>query len=101
MAKKKTDKQSELETVSFERAIEELTSIVDKIETGQVPLQQSLEQYEKGMGLIKHCRGILLDAEKRIEEIAAEQGDEEPDDTDDDDLEDEDDDLDDEDESLF
>ncbi len=90
---KKQSKKNEFETVSFEKAIEELTSIVEKIETGQVPLQQSLEQYEKGMGLIKHCRGILLDAEKRIEEIAEEGGDDEPDS---DDLDDEE-----EDESLF
>ena len=69
MTKKQT-KKSEFENVSFEQAIGDLTGIVDKIETGQVPLQQSLEQYEKGMGLIQHCRQILLDAEKRIEEIA-------------------------------
>ena len=76
MAKKQTNKKSELEKLSFEQAIETLTGIVDRIESGQVPLAESLEQYEKGMALIKHCRGILLDAEKRIEEI----GDDEPDD---------------------
>lgn len=67
-----------------------LTGIVDKIETGQVPLAESLQQYEKGMALIKHCRAILLDAEKRIEEIAGdeEQSDEEIDDETDDDAED-------------
>lgn len=77
--------------MSFEQSIEMLTEIVDKIETGQVPLAESLEQYEKGMALIKHCRGILLDAEKRIEEIADDQADaeEEFDDEEDDDEEDE------------
>ena len=69
MAKKKTNKKIELEKLSFEQAIETLTGIVDKIEAGQVPLAESLEQYEQGMALIRHCRGILLDAEKRIEEI--------------------------------
>ncbi len=55
---------------SFEQAIEQLTQIVSRIEQGQVPLQESLEQYEKGMKLIQYCRGILQDAEKRIEEIS-------------------------------
>ena len=77
MAKKQTNKKSELEKLSFEQAIETLTGIVDRIESGQVPLAESLEQYEKGMSLIKHCRGILLDAEKRIEEIGADEPDDE------------------------
>ena len=65
------DKQKDnLDKVSFEEAIKELTGIVSKIEQGEIPLQQSLEQYEKGMLLIKHCREILKKAEKRIEKIA-------------------------------
>lgn len=71
MAKKQSNK-SGLDKLSFEQSIETLTEIVDQIETGQVPLAESLQQYEKGMGLIKHCREILLDAEKRIEEISGE-----------------------------
>jgi exodeoxyribonuclease VII small subunit len=60
--------------LSFEEAIKELTGIVGRIEEGKIPLQNSLEQYEKGMSLIKHCRGILQDAEKRIEKISKEEG---------------------------
>jgi len=70
MAQKRKDNKKENESLSFEQAIENLTEIVDKIETGQIPLAESLQQYEKGMAMIKHCRKILLDAEKRIEEIA-------------------------------
>ncbi len=55
--------------LSFEEAIKELTNIVGKIEQGEIPLQNSLEQYEKGMTLIKHCRDILQKAEKQIEKI--------------------------------
>jgi exodeoxyribonuclease VII small subunit len=73
-----TDKQKDnLEKVSFEDSIKELTAIVSKIEQGEIPLQQSLEQYEKGMMLIKHCREILKKAEKRIEKIAEEKNEEE------------------------
>ncbi|MDH4202666.1 MAG: exodeoxyribonuclease VII small subunit [Phycisphaerae bacterium] len=70
MAQKRKSNKKEIESLSFEQAIENLTEIVDRIETGQVPLAESLQQYEKGMAMIQHCRKILLDAEKRIEEIA-------------------------------
>ncbi len=56
--------------LGFEDAIKELTNIVGKIEQGQIPLQDSLQQYERGMALIKHCRTILQKAEKRIEKIS-------------------------------
>ena len=59
--------------LSFEQAIKELTSIVGKIEHGEIPLADSLSQYEKGMALIKHCREILQKAEKRIEKISKEE----------------------------
>jgi len=71
MAKNK--QENDLDNLSFEEAIKELTGIVGKIEQGEIPLQDSLEQYEKGMSLIKHCRGILQKAEKRIEKISKEE----------------------------
>lgn len=65
--KKKNDDLSKL---SFEQAIKELGSIVGKIEQGEIPLQDSLTQYERGMSLIQHCQAILKKAEKRIEKIS-------------------------------
>jgi exodeoxyribonuclease VII small subunit len=44
--------------------------IVSRIEKGEIALQDSLQQYERGMALIKHCRTILQKAEKRIEKIS-------------------------------
>jgi len=66
-------KKNDVEKLSFEDAIKELTDIVGKIEQGEIPLQDSLEQYEKGMSLIKRCRAILQEAEKRIEKISKEE----------------------------
>ncbi|MGH2272776.1 exodeoxyribonuclease VII small subunit [Anaerohalosphaeraceae bacterium U12dextr] len=63
--------EKKADELSFEQAIDQLNQIVSRIEMGQVPLQESLEQYEKGMKLIRYCRGILQDAEKRIEMISA------------------------------
>lgn len=68
MADKK--QRNDISKLGFEEAIKELTNIVGKIEQGQIPLQDSLEQYEKGMALIKQCRTILQKAEKRIEKIS-------------------------------
>ena len=66
----KKQKKDDVSELSFEESIKELTNIVGKIEKGQIPLQDSLEQYEKGMALIKQCRTILEKAEKRIEKIS-------------------------------
>ncbi len=62
--------KNDIGKLSFEEAIKELTAIVAKIEQGQIPLQDSVSQYEKGMALIKHCKAILEKAEKRIEKIS-------------------------------
>jgi exodeoxyribonuclease VII small subunit len=62
--------KDEVSKLTFEQAIQQLKGIVDRIEQGEIPLQDSLEQYEKGMALIKHCRDILQKAEKRIEKIS-------------------------------
>ena len=65
---------------TFEQAVSQLKQIVDKIEDGQIPLEESIVQYEKGMALIQHCRVILQQAEKRIERISASQSEEAPED---------------------
>ncbi len=64
--------KKDVSKLSFEQTIKELSDIVGKIEQGRIPLQDSLQQYEKGMTLIKHCREILAKAEKRIEKVSAE-----------------------------
>ncbi|MCK4887265.1 MAG: exodeoxyribonuclease VII small subunit [Planctomycetes bacterium] len=63
--------QKDVNELSFEETISQLTGIVSQIEQGQIPLQESIEKYERGMTLIKHCRSILTQAEKKIEEISA------------------------------
>ncbi len=74
MGKLMSDKinNNDISKLSFEQAIKRLTDIVSKIEDGQISLEQSLNQYEQGMELIKHCRDILQKAEKKIEEISKE-----------------------------
>ena len=68
MAEKK--EKNDISKLSFEQAIKKLTDIVSRVEDGRISLEQSLDQYEQGMELIKHCRGILQKAEKKIEQIS-------------------------------
>ncbi len=68
----KEEIKNDITKLGFEQAIKELTGIVGKIEQGEITLQDSIQQYERGMTLIKHCRKILQEAEKKIEKIAEE-----------------------------
>lgn len=63
------EKKNSLENLNFEQAIDKLSQIVSKIEQGDINLESSIEEYEQGMSLIKHCRQILRAAEQRIEQI--------------------------------
>ncbi len=68
----KDEAKNDVGKMNFEQAIKELTGIVGKIEQGDIELQDSLKQYERGMELIKHCKDILQKAEQRIEKITKE-----------------------------
>ena len=57
----------------FEAAIAELEAIVKKLEEGDLPLETSLELYERGVHLSRFCHARLEDAERRIE-ILSERG---------------------------
>ena len=70
----KNQKKNDISEKGFEESIKELTQIVSRIEQGEIALESSLEQYERGMALIKHCKGILEKAEKRIEKISGGEG---------------------------
>ena len=51
----------------FEAAIAELEAIVKKLEEGDLPLEKSLELYERGVQLSRFCHSRLEEAERRIE----------------------------------
>ncbi len=55
--------------MSFEKAVQELESIIERIEQGEVGLEQSLDEYRRGDTLIKRCRDILDVAEQQIEKL--------------------------------
>ena len=55
--------------LTFEKAIEELESIVTRLESGKVPLEESVTMYERGEALKKRCEDLLRAAEARVEKI--------------------------------
>ncbi|MGJ7040607.1 exodeoxyribonuclease VII small subunit [Shinella sp. BE166] len=59
----------DVSALTFEQAVEELEKIVAALERGDVPLDRSIEIYERGEALKKHCETLLSAAENRIEKI--------------------------------
>jgi exodeoxyribonuclease VII small subunit len=60
---------NELQNLSFEQAMAELEKIVQRLESGQEPLEQAISLYERGMALRTHCEGKLNQAQLKVEKI--------------------------------
>lgn len=59
----------DIEKMGFEEALAELEKIVRGLETGASDLKSSIDSYERGMALKKHCEARLKEAQGRIEKI--------------------------------
>ena len=57
------------ENITFEQAIEELETIINRLEEGDVPLDETIELYEKGSELKDFCEKKLQSAEIKIQKI--------------------------------
>ncbi|MEM6621228.1 MAG: exodeoxyribonuclease VII small subunit [Pseudomonadota bacterium] len=64
--------------MSFEEALGALEDVVKQLEDGKVPLEQSIDLYERGEALRKHCEDRLKFAELRVEKIVGADGKTEP-----------------------
>ena len=69
MTEKETEKP--IAKMSFEEALSELETVVRSLEDGKVPLERSIDLYERGEALRKHCDERLKAAEMRVEKIVA------------------------------
>ncbi len=58
-----------VETLSFEDALGELEIIVEKLEGGDAPLDESIKIYQRGAELKAHCEAKLKDARLKVEKI--------------------------------
>jgi exodeoxyribonuclease VII small subunit len=61
--------QMDVKKLSFERAIDELETIVKRLEEGKVPLEESVAIYERGEALKRRCEELLRQAEARVDKI--------------------------------
>jgi exodeoxyribonuclease VII small subunit len=60
---------ADVKRLSFEQAIEQLETIVKRLEEGKVPLEESVTIYERGEALKARCEELLRQAEARVQKI--------------------------------
>ncbi|PZO78943.1 MAG: exodeoxyribonuclease VII small subunit [Mesorhizobium amorphae] len=60
---------TDVKAMSFEQALDALERIVDDLERGEVPLDESIRIYERGEALKAHCDRLLRSAEEKVEKI--------------------------------
>ena len=60
---------------NFEASLDELSQIVEKMESGQLSLEESLGYFEQGVKLTKQCQQALNQANRRVEQLMKEQDD--------------------------
>jgi exodeoxyribonuclease VII small subunit len=64
--------------LQFEQSITALQTIVKQLEDGDLPLEEALKQFEKGIVLTRQCQEILTQAEQKIEMLSTPQATSEP-----------------------
>jgi exodeoxyribonuclease VII small subunit len=65
---------ADVSSLSFEQALAELEKIVSELESGQAPLERSIEIYKRGAALKAHCEARLEAARLQVEKIVLGQG---------------------------
>ena len=69
MTKKKSDEQSNDTEVDFESALKELETLVSRMESGELSLDESLKAFERGIELTRKCQSSLEAAELRVQTL--------------------------------
>jgi exodeoxyribonuclease VII small subunit len=74
MAKDSKNQNNDVAALPFEKALAELESIVQRLEKGDVALEESIRIYERGEALKGRCEALLREAEARVEKITRDAG---------------------------
>ncbi len=61
------NKQKNIDDMTFEEALNQLTALVEKLESGQLPLEESVAAFEQGVKLTRRCEALLDQAEQRLQ----------------------------------
>jgi exodeoxyribonuclease VII small subunit len=59
--------KKELSLAKLEQTLEDLEQLVERLEDGELPLDQALKEFERGIKLTRQCQAVLKDAEQKIE----------------------------------
>lgn len=70
----KRPKSQDDNDLSFEERIEKVEAIIDRIDAGEIGLEEALTEYEQGMAHIRRCKEVLERAQQRVEELARQTG---------------------------
>ena len=62
-------------TKNFEKSLSELEKIVEKMESGDLSLEESMKQFEKGVELTRVCQTALDEAEQKVMLLSSKEGD--------------------------
>lgn len=60
--------------MNFEKALNELESVIEKMESGQLSLEDSLQGFEDGLKLARRCQTSLKDAEQKVQVLIEQNG---------------------------
>lgn len=71
---KKTTKDKDF-NFDFEATLDELEQLVERMEQGEMPLEDSLKDFERGIALTRQCQQALKDAEQKVQQLSAKQAD--------------------------
>ena len=76
MSKKQSKKKSskKVETLNFETSMQELESLVERMEDGGQSLEESLIDFERGIALTRHCQKSLQQTEQKIQQLIEKNG---------------------------
>lgn len=55
---------------TFEELLSQIEEIIHRVESGEIGLERSIAEYERGVGLLKRCREILTTAEQKVEVLS-------------------------------
>ena len=70
--------EEQKQPLDFESALSELESLVARMEEGDMPLEEALKQFERGISLTRDCQRALREAEQKVDLLMEKAGSEDP-----------------------
>lgn len=74
MAANKSEQAEPSAALNFEQALAELEQLVERMEQGDLALEEALKQFERGIELTRHCQSALQRAEQKVQQLLEQNG---------------------------